>query len=162
MRMRFFAVPALTPGPAADELESFLAGHRVLAIDRQFVSDGPASYWAICVTHQQGASSSPKVSKRSRVDYRELLSEQDFAVFARLRELRKSLSQREAVPAYAIFTNEQLAAIATQRPATAGALASISGIGAARVDKYGELVLELLQGAGPKPDAGQEQTDAPA
>jgi hypothetical protein len=48
-------------------------------------------------------------SKRAKVDYRELLSAGDFVLFAKLRILRKGMAEREAVPAYALFTNEQLA-----------------------------------------------------
>jgi hypothetical protein len=47
------------------------------------------------------------------VDYKEVLNEADFAVFSRLRDLRKVIAEKEAVPAYAIFTNEQLAAMVT-------------------------------------------------
>jgi hypothetical protein len=47
------------------------------------------------------------------VDYKEVMNEADFAVFSRLRDLRKVIAEKEAVPAYAIFTNEQLAAMVT-------------------------------------------------
>ncbi|MBI4754199.1 MAG: HRDC domain-containing protein [Betaproteobacteria bacterium] len=49
--------------------------------------------------------------KRERIDYREVLNEQDFAVFADLRRLRKGLAEQDGVPAYALFTNEQLVAL---------------------------------------------------
>ena len=44
-----------------------------------------------------------------RIDYKEVLSAPEFERFARLRLLRKELAEKEGVPAYAIFTNEQLA-----------------------------------------------------
>ena len=43
------------------------------------------------------------------MDYKEILKSEDFAVFARLRDLRKEIAQAEAVPVYTVFTNEQLA-----------------------------------------------------
>ncbi len=48
-----------------------------------------------------------------RPQIREVLNEADFAVFARLRHLCKAVSDKEAIPAYSIFTNEQLAAMVT-------------------------------------------------
>ena len=39
-----------------------------------------------------------------RVDYREVLSAEQFEVFSKLREVRKEVAEREAVAVYAIFT----------------------------------------------------------
>jgi superfamily II DNA helicase RecQ len=73
-----------------------------------------------------------------------VLSEQAFAVFARLRSLRKELAESEGIPAYALFTNEQLAEMVQRRVQTAAALREIAGIGEARIEKYGETFLRLL------------------
>ncbi len=40
MRFRFFTVPVRGAEGAAQELNQFLAGHRILAIDRHLVADG--------------------------------------------------------------------------------------------------------------------------
>jgi DNA helicase-2/ATP-dependent DNA helicase PcrA len=45
-----------------------------------------------------------------------------------------------------IFTDATLLAIAEQRPADRAALVSISGIGAAKLDRYGSEVLSLVSG----------------
>jgi len=79
------------------------------------------------------------------VDYKEVLNEVDFAVFARLRELRKTLAEKEAVPPYAVFTNEQLAAMVTQKSDSLTALGQIEGVGASRLEKYGPAFLEFLK-----------------
>jgi len=68
----------------------------------------------------------------------------DFACFVRLRELRKELAKKEEVPAYAIFTNEQLAELARARPASPSGLTKIEGIGESRVKKYGTIFLKVL------------------
>ena len=73
-----------------------------------------------------------------------MLGEADFAAYSELRRLRKHLADREGVPAYAIFTNEQLAAMVQRRVASAQALGAIEGVGEARVDKYGEIFLATL------------------
>ena len=43
-----------------------------------------------------------------KVDYKEILSEEDFIFYSKLRELRKELTNNEALPVYTFFTNEQL------------------------------------------------------
>ena len=79
------------------------------------------------------------------IDYREVLAEQEFAVFAKLRALRKTLAEREGLPAYALFTNDQLAAMVQQRATSTTALAAIEGVGKARVEKFGNAFLDILR-----------------
>jgi superfamily II DNA helicase RecQ len=78
------------------------------------------------------------------LDYKEILEPADFACFVRLRELRKELAKKEEVPAYAIFTNEQLAEIAKSRPSSPSGLTKIEGIGESRAKKYGTEFLKAL------------------
>ena len=116
MTLRFFAIPACDPAVAEAELNQLLAASRVLAVERHFVASGEASFWAVCVRIASGPGALPDALKADqgsarRVDYREVLSEADFAVFARLRELRKSIADAEGVPQYAVFANEQLASM---------------------------------------------------
>jgi len=61
------------------------------------------------------------------------LSQEDFALFVKLRDWRKQAASLEAVPVYTIFTNEQLAAIAQKRTATLSDLKTINGVGESRV-----------------------------
>ena len=56
----------------------------------------------------------------------------------------RHLPEREGVPAYALFTNEQLAAMVRSRVGTATGLGAIEGVGKSRIEKYGAAFLELL------------------
>jgi superfamily II DNA helicase RecQ len=76
-----------------------------------------------------------------------VLSEADFAVFAKLRELRKSIAEAEGVPPYAVFTNEHLASMVRGKLKTLDALGRIEGVGPGRVDRYGARFLALLEQA---------------
>ena len=151
----FFAIPALDPRAAQDELNAYCAAHRVVAVDRQWQADGANSYWAVCVTTAPGPGAMPDALKAergkpaARLDYKELLNEADFQVFADLRSWRKAVAERDGVPVYAVFTNEQLAEMATRRAGTLAALDSIEGIGPARLDRYGAAVLARLAAAAP-------------
>ena len=83
-------------------------------------------------------------SRRRRIDYKTVLSPEDFVVFAKLREWRKEVAAEEGVPVYTIFTNEQLAKIAEGRVQTQSGLAEIEGIGKSRITKYGSAVIEIV------------------
>jgi hypothetical protein len=114
VKLRFFRIPMMDGDDAANELNQFLSTHRVLTVERNFVADGPSSAWGVCVSYLDRGARQPPESGR-RVDYREVLPEPEFAVFAKLRSLHKTLAEKDGVPAYALFTNEQLASMVRQR-----------------------------------------------
>lgn len=149
MPFAIFQISIHDDGSQASELNSFLASHRVLTVEKRFVDVGSNSFWSFCVDYWAvgiGATKTPRSNVgRIRVDYKEQLSPEDFAIFAKLRDWRKAISQTEAVPVYAVFSNEQLAQIARTRVATKSDLAAIEGVGDAKVSKYGEQVLNLLR-----------------
>jgi len=62
----------------------------------------------------------------------------------RLREWRAERAKADNVPAYVVFHDAVLQAIAAARPATLGELGRISGVGPAKLDRYGPDVLALL------------------
>ena len=113
-------------------------------MEKQFVANGDNSFWSICVCYAE-KDGDLGAARRSRIDYREVLAEQEFAVFAKLRALRKTLAEREGLPAYALFTNDQLAAMVQQRATSTTALAAIEGVGKARVEKFGNAFLDILR-----------------
>ena len=120
MAYRFFQVPVRDSGAAGEELNRFLRGHRVVNVDRRWVDLGTESYWSFCVDYLEPASASGSSARlpgdaRGKVDYREVLSPEQFAAFVKLRTLRQAISKEEAVPVYVIFTNEQLAAMVQKR-----------------------------------------------
>jgi superfamily II DNA helicase RecQ len=153
MSLHCFFVPARAPEPAQSELNQFLAGHRVLAVHREWLADGAHSGWAFCVETVAGRGPLPPELKAggarrgAEVDYKQVLSPPDFAVFSQLREVRKQLALAAGVPVYDVFTNEQLAAMVTGRVASRTALQDIEGIGVARADKFGAAVLAVLPAA---------------
>jgi DNA helicase-2/ATP-dependent DNA helicase PcrA len=62
----------------------------------------------------------------------------------RLREWRLERSKADNVPPYVVFHDSVLHAIAAARPATLGELAQISGVGPAKLERYGTEVLAAL------------------
>ena len=72
------------------------------------------------------------------------LAPADQPVFEALRELRAALAREQAVPAYVIFHDATLRTIAERRPASLAELGTVGGVGAAKLERYGPRVLELL------------------
>jgi superfamily II DNA helicase RecQ len=78
------------------------------------------------------------------VDYREILSAADFAVYDKLRKLRKELADKQGLPAYAVFNNEQLAAMVQKADFSLKDLSALSGEGESRVKQYGAVFIQAL------------------
>jgi DNA helicase II / ATP-dependent DNA helicase PcrA len=75
-------------------------------------------------------------------------SDLDHDLYARLLDWRTGRAQEQSVPAYVVFTDATLTAIAEQRPSDIAALVSIPGVGAAKLQRYGAEVIELVRGPG--------------
>ena len=75
------------------------------------------------------------------------LSSGDSPVFEALRSLRADLAREQNLPAYVIFHDATLRAMATQRPQSLKELALINGVGLSKLERYGEQVLRVLQEA---------------
>ncbi len=70
----------------------------------------------------------------------------DEELFERLRQWRLRTATEAKVPAYVVFTDATLVAIAETMPADSLALARIPGVGPAKLDRYGDAVLAVLAG----------------
>jgi len=71
-------------------------------------------------------------------------SDVDTELLDRLRSWRRDEARDQQVPAYVVFTDATLTAIAEQRPSDRAALVGIPGIGARKLDRYGAAVLALV------------------
>ena len=69
----------------------------------------------------------------------------DHDLFEALRAQRRALAEAQSVPAYVIFHDATLAAMAAARPQTLAALGDISGVGAAKLERYGPAFLDVLR-----------------
>ncbi len=107
MAFKFFTIPIHDSEASEADLNAFLRSHKILSVDRRWVDQGPNSYWSFCVDYldaSSGTSGSRQQKERGKIDFREVLSPEDFAVFAKLRELRKEIAQVEAVPVYSKYS----------------------------------------------------------
>jgi superfamily II DNA helicase RecQ len=72
------------------------------------------------------------------------VAECDAPLYAALVDWRLRQSRAASAPAYVIFPNTTLAAIASARPRTTQALLDVAGVGPVKADRYGEAVLALV------------------
>jgi ATP-dependent DNA helicase RecQ len=93
--------------------------------------------------------SRPRPSSRdvASPDEAPVLSGADEALLARLRDLRRTISREEQVPAYVVFPDRTLAEMAVKRPTNANSLGQIRGVGPVKLDKYGERFLDVVRSA---------------
>ena len=74
--------------------------------------------------------------------------EVDAPLLARLKEWRREQARVQGVPPYVVFHDRTLVEVAARQPRDLDALAQVSGIGAAKLERYGEAVLAVITTTG--------------
>jgi DNA helicase-2/ATP-dependent DNA helicase PcrA len=74
-------------------------------------------------------------------------SDRDEELHDRLRDWRGRVASSQHVPAYVVFTDATLGALAERQPTSPAELLAIAGIGPRKLDQYGDAVIALMKGA---------------
>jgi DNA helicase-2/ATP-dependent DNA helicase PcrA len=77
---------------------------------------------------------------------RKRVEEPDDPLYDALKRWRLQRAKADDIPAYVVFHNSTLAEIVERRPSTIAELATIPGVGPAKLERYGTEVLEALRG----------------
>jgi len=85
-----------------------------------------------------------KVASASRAGVAVALGGEDADLFERLKAWRGAEARSQSVPAYVVLHDSTLAEIARSRPAGLDALGGIGGIGAKKLERYGQALLGLI------------------
>ncbi len=136
MQIKIFSIPIHGGEAINEEMNAFLRSKKVLQMEQQLISDRHGAVWSFCIKYVEDYS--PFNKSKEKVDYKQVLDEASFERFSQLRVIRKRVSQEEAVPAYAIFTDEELAELAKTEQLTAVSMKKVKGIGEKKVEKYGQ------------------------
>jgi ATP-dependent DNA helicase RecQ len=80
---------------------------------------------------------------------RALVSDEDAPLLAALKGCRRTLAESQRVPAYVIFPDRTLIEMAERRPQTLDQMARISGVGAKKLESYGQTFLQVILGQAP-------------
>ena len=135
MQIKLFTIPAGDSGGSLDELNRFLRGNKVLEVQNELVRNANGSYWCFCVRYIE-KSDHVTGDSRKKVDYRQILDGSTFKKFAELRAIRKKVAAEERVPAFIVFTDEELAGLAKLDKITGKSMLSVKGIGDKKVERY--------------------------
>lgn len=81
-------------------------------------------------------------------------------LFEALRELRRTLAAEEHVPPFVIFSDATLEAMVRERPETMEAMGAVHGVGAFKLQKYGERFLEIIRTGVAEPVIEEKDPDA--
>ena len=69
----------------------------------------------------------------------------DDALFERLRALRRSIAEESEIPPYIVFSDAALRDMCARRPTTDDAFLEVSGVGAVKLERYGEAFLKEIR-----------------
>jgi superfamily II DNA helicase RecQ len=140
---RSFFISPFGEAAVCDELNVFLKAHRIVNVEKRLIDGERGTGWLFLVEYGSD-NKNPSSPAAPRVDYREILTEQEYALFDKLRQLRKELAEKQGIPVYAVFTNDHLAGMIKNRPGGLKDLAALPGVGESRVRLYGEPFLKIL------------------
>jgi len=156
LQVRIFNIPVSDDGTLTNAMNSFLSNHRVLEIEQHFYNGVEGFCWSFCVRYLNTLSGTKTQQQiKPKVDYKLVLTEPEFAVFSKLRECRKEIAANDSVPAYAVFTDEELSGIAKLPVLEAEKLISIKGIGDKKVEKYGHQLINMYKSKIEKDEKGK-------
>ena len=84
------------------------------------------------------AKSSPRIKM--------LVSDEDMPLFSALKAKRRELAETAGVPAYIIYNDKTLVEMAQKRPTNLDEMARINGVGAKKLENFGNAFLEVIIG----------------
>lgn len=139
MQIKIFSIPLIDSIEPQIELNQFLRSHRVVEVRKELGVQNCNHYWTFCITYLDDA----KVLKvgATKIDYKQVLDASAFERFSQMRKIRKGLAQNDAVPAFAIFTDAELAEFSKHEQLTLSIMRSVDGVGEKKLEKYGKFFL---------------------
>ena len=137
-----------------DRLEAGICRHQLLLgyFDEELSGCGTSCDVCSRLSIESIAADARVSSRRARTRTRRVVLGDDAApldveLFDRLRAVRKRLADEASVPAYIVFSDATLRAMAELRPATAEELLQVPGVGPAKLERYGGAFLSELGSA---------------
>ena len=87
-----------------------------------------------------------KTAKPAASAASQLVRSEERETWEALRALRRKLAEEHSVPPYVIFPDATLLEMLRSQPASLSDMATVSGVGARKLERYGQAFLEVLQG----------------
>jgi ATP-dependent DNA helicase RecQ len=96
-------------------------------------------------THRRTLSATTASKSADHTALDEALGTANVTLFEKLRELRTQLAQKAHVPPYIIFSDAALRDMCRKRPLNRTAFLEVSGVGEVKLEKYGELFMDVIR-----------------
>lgn len=118
-------------------LTKFILNKQVTSYHVHFFEDGAEKYWSVFLEYDPVLDKTPDKEEEGLDQPQKILLE-------RLRAWRKERAEKDGVPVYIIGTNKELVNIVKTVPTSLEALKTIKGFGKAKISKYGEEIIEII------------------
>jgi ATP-dependent DNA helicase RecQ len=89
---------------------------------------------------------SSRSNRKNRTTTSAILSAEDEILMQTLRDLRRQIADANGVPPYVVFHDAALIDMIQRRPAGLSEMLDVAGVGQAKLDKYGQAFLDVLNG----------------
>jgi len=141
MQIKIFTVPIGDSGKSVDDMNKFMRLNKVLSVEKHLINNSTGVFWCFCVEYIENEF----VYNKNKKDYKAILGDELFVKFLKLREMRKEISEKEGIPPFMVFSDDEIAEISKLDKITNKALLGIKGIGDKKVEKYAVLIKENLR-----------------
>ena len=138
MQLKFFTIPINSAEDFEKEINAFMSTHKVVEIEKHLTQSAGQSYWCIYIGYIGKVKSIYNNATRPKIDYKKLLSEQEFIKFEQLRVVRKEISKEDAVSAFVVATDAEFIEIVKLPKLTFSTLKKVKGFGEKKAEKYGK------------------------
>ncbi len=103
MPFEFIQIPANGQVSAKEELNKFRHRGRIVSSSKEYVPNRGDTFWAFCIEFLGGQLTAGKSVSGPKVDRKDVLSADDFAVFSQLRKLCMIIVDKAPIPSYSIL-----------------------------------------------------------
>ena len=124
-------------------LQDFIADKEVIDFSEHFFVHEKTPYLTVLLSYRS-LDHDEKRKVYRREDPRKALDEKEKEAYDALRTWRAARARQEGIPTYMIANNKQLARMIKLRATTKASLASVNGIGEAKITQYGEEILRTI------------------
>ena len=163
MQYKTFTISQFNSDSSEIELNSFLRTNKIISVEKSF-SNTPHPTWYFLVEYienqNQQSVTGTITSRKNKIDYMQILSAQEFAVFSKLRDFRKKQAKEEQVPPYVIFTDAELASLVKAKITEVEQLKEVKDVKIQKIEKYGTELLKILT-SHQEEEKSDEKTEIP-
>lgn len=130
------------------EVTNFLQGKELITVKDYLLEVVGKNFLVLIITYtvKEDFSKIGSNEASTSANLMGLLSDENKNLFDSLKSWRLHESKKQAIPPFIVFTNKQLAEIASLNPTTLNHLSQIDGIGPIKLEKYGDIILKIVDG----------------